>query len=66
MFSRNLFKLGPSQAAGGPAMIVHVLTHDPAVRRCRLFSTGHAAGIIGHARPEYSQLGMTTSFSTFY
>ena len=54
MFSRNLFKLGPSQAAGGPAMIVHVLTHDPAVRRCRLFSTGHAPGIIGHARPEYS------------
>lgn len=35
-------------------MIVHVLTHDPAVRRCRLFSTGHAPGIIGHARPEYS------------
>ena len=54
MFSRNLFKLGPSQAAGGPAMIVHVLTHDPAVRRCRLFSTGHAPGIICHARPEYS------------
>ena len=36
-------------------MIVHVLTHDPAVRRCRLFSTGHAPGIIGHARPEYSR-----------
>ena len=35
-------------------MIVHVLMHDPAVRRCRIFSTGHAPGIIGHARPEYS------------
>ena len=35
-------------------MIVHVLMHDPAVRRCRFFSVGHAAGISGHARPEYS------------
>ena len=34
-------------------MIVHVLMHDPAARRCRLFSIGHAAGISGHARPEY-------------
>ena len=35
-------------------MIVHVLMHDPAVRRCRFFSVGHATGITGHARPEYS------------
>ena len=35
-------------------MIVHVLMHDPAVRRWRFFSAGHAAGISGHVGPEYS------------
>ena len=54
MCSRNIFNLGPCQGAGGPATIVHVRMHDPAVRRCHFFSAGHAAGISGHARPEYS------------